>query len=96
MAAEYLKKLEKEQKVKIKRKAAQMKKEESQAKRAARTCSTMDCLTYTKKEGGAQGWSKCEHCGMLFCKKHKAEHILHATMCAKEEDEEDNSCGVAV
>ena len=96
VAAEYLTKLEKERKVEIKREAAQLKKEESAAKRAARTCGMGDCATYTRKDGGALGWSKCDHCGMLFCKKHKAEYALHVEECKKDDDDDGSLHGVAV
>ena len=88
VAAEYLTKLEKERKAQIKREAAQMKKEESAAKRAARTCGVGDCATYSRKDGGAMGWSKCEECRMIFCKKNKAEFVVHVAECKK--DDEDN------
>ena len=80
-------KKEKEEKAKMKRKAAEQKKEEALAKRAAQTCGAEGCTTVTRKEGGASGWQKCIHCGMLFCKKHATLYALHVEDCAKSDDE---------
>ena len=90
VAAEYLTKMEKERKAEKKREAAEMKKKETEAKRAARTCAVIDCSTYTRKEGGATGWKQCEHCGILFCKKHTTDYGFHVIECTmnNESDEE--------
>ena len=95
-AAEYLTKVEREHKAKIKQEAAEMKKEATKAKRAARTCAADGCTTYTNVEGGLAAWKKCKHCGCLFCKKHGGEFKAHVAECEKDDDSIDEKGMVGV
>ena len=53
-------------------------------------------MTYTRKQGGASGWKKCEHCGMLFCKKHGKEYCQHVIECAKDDNSDDGVAAYAI
>ena len=87
---------QKKKKANTKREAAETKKEEAVAKRAARTCTAEDCITFTRKDDGAAGWSRCAHCGALFCKKHKDLYDPHVSECAKDDTDEDSMGTVLV
>ena len=86
-------KVEREHKVKIKRKAAEMKKEDTKAKIAAFTCAADGCITYTNVDGGSATWKKCKHCGCLFCRKHLSKFKIHVAECEKD-DESANGDGM--
>jgi len=75
---------EKLDKAKAKRKAKEDKEAAKAAKRTAQTCFVGTCSTYTRIEGGAKGWFKCQNCNALFCKQHKEEFKIHTANCAPE------------
>ena len=77
---------ENEQKKKTERKKKRREAEEAKLERkAALTCSLEGCSKRSYKQGNAAGWSKCQTCGDIFCKNHKAEFNAHCIECKDDE-----------
>ena len=77
---------ENEQKKKTEREKKRREAEESKLERkAASTCSLEGCSKRSYKQGNVAGWSKCQTCGDIFCKNHKAEFNAHCIECKDNE-----------
>lgn len=81
LQAEHLSVLEQQNKERKRKMAAEVKREESAAKRAAKTCGSLDCSKVTRKEGGAKNWNQCGGCLILFCPNHKDIYQKHISTC---------------
>ena len=63
-----------------------MKKKETKAKRAARSCAANGCITYINVDERSATWKKCKHFLCLFCHKHVSEFKVHVAKCKKDDD----------